>query len=355
MSYLFGFTREQRIAAIQDGNYALDVDQPTAQNMRLCLPLGVHGGTTEYDYSPYGNDATHVTPIARTVAKHPQFGAINVLDFDNVDDYLTVAADTSLDFSTPFTVTARYKPDSFPAGVNSDWGDGILSKGANDTLAGFFGLFLLSNDKAQFGIKDGVGGAKGAISAATLTAGTWHYLVGVWDGVNVIIYLDSVATIGAAAPDKPVLSGVLQIGRLGFGIYTYHIDGNLCDVTVRSGAMTPDLIALDDEQPELKYYPLNLRTISYATSGGSNILESISNTLITTDLATQTLDLNRSISNTLIPTQQITQTLPRFATNFHTGKSQIALVTSCPGAIQVPLKTSSPGSVQSNPNTSWSK
>lgn len=115
-----------------------------------------------------------------------------------------------------------------------------------DTTAGRQGyLFYAGADGThgtvwEFRVGD-AGGYKATIYGPTVTAGAWAHLVGVYDGFAITLYVNGVATAPVNVPSfSPNLTQPTRIGAT--TIPNRSWDGNVQEVAVYNGALTPDQV-----------------------------------------------------------------------------------------------------------------
>jgi len=133
-------------------------------------------GNTAFDSSANGNDGT--------INGNPQWveGMLNgALDFDGNGDYVDCGNDASLNLEGEITVSAWVSIRS----VASAWmcavakGENAWRISVNNTALSFhFGMTLWSN--AGYGVN----------GATAVGYNEWHHVTGVFDGSNVLLYLD---------------------------------------------------------------------------------------------------------------------------------------------------------------------
>jgi len=164
----------------------------------------------------------------------PTFNATGLIDsaisFDGFDDYINMSNSASLQFTSSLTIEAWINLDSF--GTGSDV-DSVLRKGEgnpNDYQLAIhdqkLALMIEENDDA------------GLESSASLTATTWYYLAGTWNGSLRRDYLNgsedgSGSKTGNIVPDtRDIYIG----GRSGTDLSTGVIDEVRASNTTRSAA-----------------------------------------------------------------------------------------------------------------------
>lgn len=148
--------------------------------------------------SPVGQSLSVSAPVASGehvievygCANYPQWATGDVLEFDGTDDVINCGSGATLDALTgTITIDAWVKPDS--AGENT-----------LGNIAGFggFNIWLRMEGTTACGFRIYVGTVgKSAVSpTGSVSYGSWHHVVGVFNGTNVLIYVDNVLTTGDA-------------------------------------------------------------------------------------------------------------------------------------------------------------
>ena len=165
----------------------------------------------------------------------PTFNATGRIDsavsFDGIDDYINMSNSASLQFTSSLTIEAWINLESFGSGSDVDI---VLRKGEgnpNDYQLAIhdqkLALMIVENDDA------------GLESTASLTATTWYYLAGTWNGSMRRVYLNgsedgSGPKTGPISP--PDARDIYIGGRLGTDLSTGVIDEVRASNTTRSVA-----------------------------------------------------------------------------------------------------------------------
>jgi hypothetical protein len=82
-----------------------------------------------------------------------------------------------------------------------------------------------------------------ASAPSAITAGEWHHICGVYDGANVILYVDGVQTVGSAltsALGSPTVDFVIGAEINSGALATHYFDGKISNVFVGTTAWTAD-------------------------------------------------------------------------------------------------------------------
>jgi glucose/arabinose dehydrogenase len=178
-------------------------------------------GSAARDASGSGNDGV-VSGAAWSAGG--RFGG--ALDFDGVDDWVTVADDDSLDMTGPLTLEAWVRPDTL-----GTW-DTVVMKEA----AGYFSYALYGTTAwaAPSGwARDAVAEAK-----QPLAANGWTHLAVTYDGTNTRLYVNGALVTSTASPfSLPNSDRPLRIG--GNGIWSGEFfDGLIDEVRVYNRTLT---------------------------------------------------------------------------------------------------------------------
>jgi hypothetical protein len=193
----------------------------------LALGFDEGVGTTTADASGNGNHGTLDGAAWTTSGKHG-----NALDFDGVDDLVSVADDPSLALTTSGTLSAWVNPD------DQRIDDPIFSKGDG------YGLFASDyNSMAPSGFI----GRHWLISETELVTGDWtHVAITFEQGAPVTVYIDgdAVPAWSADATHDPAFADwALTVGAA--TVWNNWFDGRVDDVRVYDEALTETEIETD--------------------------------------------------------------------------------------------------------------
>jgi hypothetical protein len=132
--------------------------------------------------------------------------ACHALQFDGVDDWVSVPDASELDALTPMTVEAWIKADSFPTEVQ------IVSHHDHGAKTGWV-LLIFQSGQMQFRYQ--FGGATNSAGGVPVSAGQWHHVAVTLDSGLVRLFLDGVLTQKSQIPNQVAedYSGPLAIGR----------------------------------------------------------------------------------------------------------------------------------------------
>ena len=194
-------------------------------------------GAAVTDASGRGNNGTIAGATRSSTAK---FG--KALDFDGVNDWVTVADSASLDLTTAGTLEAWVRSDN-PAKA---WQTVAMKEDpAHGSLA--YGLYATSS--VPFSNAWWVEDSVWAPDASRLAAATWTHLASTVQGSTQRLYVngalvDTRAVTGAA----PVSSGPLRVG--GNGVWSGEwFDGQIDEVRVYDRALSAAEILADRDKP----------------------------------------------------------------------------------------------------------
>jgi len=152
------------------------------------------------------------------------------IDFDGDDDFISVANSESLNFTNSLTIEAWINLTSFGSGSDVNI---ILRKGEGNPN----NYQLAVNDqKLALTIEENDGG--GLNSSASLSAMTWYYVVGTWNGTTRKVYIDGLedgsgSKSGSIVPDS---RAIYVGGRAGAGLSNGIIDEVRASDTSRNEA-----------------------------------------------------------------------------------------------------------------------
>lgn len=107
----------------------------------------------------------------------------SALDFDGSDNYVEVTHSTSINPIDSITVEAWINVDSLGGyrGIVGKWHSDLAKRSYLLTVDGVNVEFFICN------------GDNYLYASKPLTAGVWHYVVGTYDGANILVYVDGVA------------------------------------------------------------------------------------------------------------------------------------------------------------------
>jgi len=201
---------------------------PLAKGLVGCWLMNEQAGIRCIDSSPYGN---HGTMVGFGVPANLR--SAQGIKFDGVDDYVDAGNGASLDFGTgSFTVEAWMIFNSLPIDGANHGGIG----GA--TLVPGWNLFLVNN-LLRFYLRDAGNFASGDYGYSNLLTNRWYHIVGVRNGTNLYLYVDSIqrgTTSGSTA--NVTNSDALTFGRAASSWFNGTID----EVRIYNRALNKDEI-----------------------------------------------------------------------------------------------------------------
>ena len=261
-------------------NYTIiDSSLVLGMNLNNNPALG-ENSTHAYDFSASGNNGTISGATWTTSGKYG-----GALSFDGTDDYVDCGNDASLDITGDISVEAWINPiDSGEGGL------GHIFKKLNILMF----MKGAGDENIIFRIK--VGGAiKEAVSTGDVVSyNSWHYVVGVFDGTNVLVYVDGVKFTGSATagPIDGHSSADLIIGTDSVSA-SYTFNGTIDEVRIYNRALTADEIQMSYYSNLQKfssmqwYFQANITNLTNYTN---TALASVNNTLGYSDkTATRTI------------------------------------------------------------------
>lgn len=193
-------------------------------------------GPTVADLSGSGNAGTISGASWSTAGR---FG--NALQFDGVNDWVTVADAASLDLTTGLTIEAYVFPTVTPTGWRT-----LVAKEGTGTVPYFLHANTDSNQPVT-GLT--IGGNEWMLfGTAALPVNTWTHVAATYDGTTQRLFVNgtqvaSRAQTGAAA----VTTGPLRIG--GNGVYGEFFQGRIDEVRIYNRALSAAEIAADAGRP----------------------------------------------------------------------------------------------------------
>ena len=147
-----------------------------------------------------------------TLTNGPTFNSTGWIEFDGVDDRISVGNPTSLNFVTDVSCEVVFKRNS-----NAVTNLRLLSKGGGGASTSQNGFsYFGSNTSIAFACTNN---AVRNIQSATITTGKWYHVVGIIDQTSnkIKVYLNGVLTNNATLSGTGTMVGTsdLNIGMLG--------------------------------------------------------------------------------------------------------------------------------------------
>jgi hypothetical protein len=183
------------------------------------------------DSTPYGNDGTDYGATLTTDRKGQSNKAYS---FNGTNNYIALSDSTALKPTTALTVSSWVNPTDFTcAGVDTDCA--IFSKYSN--YHGYR-LFALSSGILGFSVCT-PSTCSYAWSSVAPSTGSWSHVVGVWDGVNMQIYINgtpSGSPVAVSTITQDTTAPTIGMASWYNGDY-FH--GSIDDVRVYNRALSP--------------------------------------------------------------------------------------------------------------------
>ena len=194
--------------------------------------LNQTSGTVATDSSILLNNGTYTNGVVLAAAGPYPGAGDKAADFDGSNDYVATSNEYNYDFSSPMSVAAWIKVDTFTKAYQA-----IVTKG--DTS------WRLTRDNTNNTVRFSCNGltTTGVASLTSVNDGAWHHVVGVYTGSLLQIYIDgvlnnSVAATGAISRN----SFTVQIGR-NAEVTSKEFDGRIHDVRIYSVALSASNVA----------------------------------------------------------------------------------------------------------------
>lgn len=210
------------------------ITQPPSLGLVGAWSFDETSGSTAGDASPHGN-AGLISGASRVTGKYN--GALN---FDGVDDWVTIEDDSTLDLTAGMTLEAWVKPET----LGTTWRT-VLIKEQSAQLA--YALYANTDG----GVPSGhvfTSGDIGVRGPAPLPVNQWSHLATTWDGATLRVFVNAVEVASTPLEGTAVeSSGALRIG--GNAIWPEWFDGAIDEVRVYDRALTAVEIAKDRDTP----------------------------------------------------------------------------------------------------------
>lgn len=164
-------------------------------------------GTSALDSSGNSNTATiNTSGITYGVAGALTNDPNKAFTFDGSTGYVDVPAGLSPTGLTTFSVECWFNTSGF--GSNSR----LVANGHTDSDHNGFQLYF-NGSRIEFEVGNGSVQAN-ASAVAGISNGTWYHIVGVYDGINILIYQNAVQTVGGSFSTTVSSDGhAISIGR----------------------------------------------------------------------------------------------------------------------------------------------
>ena len=191
-------------------------------------------GTGTADGSGRGNGGT-VSGATWTTGK---FGS--GLNFDGVNDWVTIADSASLDLTTAMTLEAWVLP-----AVSSNWRTAVFKEQTGDVAYSLYSSINTNVPRSEAVIG---GAARSVNGTAALTSGVWSHLSATYDGSTYRLFVNGAQVASTAATGNiAVSSGALRIG--GNNVWGEWFSGRIDEVRVYNRALTQAELQTDMNRP----------------------------------------------------------------------------------------------------------
>jgi hypothetical protein len=178
--------------------------------------------------------------IAPTASGLADIDNVYSMEFDGVNDYINAGTGSEL---KPNIVSCSV----WIKGAANTAYSRILSQDGPTGGADGYGFYVTTaTNEVVFAIKTDVTGTVTSSSSGVVLDGTWHHLVGTYDGSNVNIYVDG-NIVGSPVAGTAVLSygiGGLTIGCMSepTALPSYLFTGNIDEVAIFNYALDSDQV-----------------------------------------------------------------------------------------------------------------
>jgi sugar lactone lactonase YvrE len=159
------------------------------------------------------------------------------LQFDGVNDFVSIADKGNFDFNQNFTVEAWVKPLSFTSGNDHEYKalvSGVFSQ--PPFSGGGWVMYLGWQDYSEWGLSVCVPRCESA-ELKSLDINTWQHLAGVYDGNQIKIYLN-----GNEIDQYSQSGDVLDVNFVLFGYWISAFDGLMDEIRIWDVAISQDFI-----------------------------------------------------------------------------------------------------------------
>jgi hypothetical protein len=205
-------------------------DTSCGEDYALLLTLDEESAGTAADESPNSLNGTGVS-TTQVTGVHG-----NATLFDGSNSYMTVPHDAAISLADEFSVELWYRRD----GPSGDYE--VLAMKGNYNYA-----LVVYKDYIAFTYTDSTGDTPN-VFASGFNDGDWHHVVGVYDGSNVLIYVDGgLENTDSAGTEPATNSNDLYLG--GFGPGSYNLDGAIDQVRVHAFALSSGEVSDLFEEP----------------------------------------------------------------------------------------------------------
>ncbi len=168
------------------------------------------------------NGPTFTTNVAPVSFTNPY-----ALDFDGVDDYVSISDTRLIDDLKALTLAAWAEPDTVP----------LSDRAQYVSLGGGKASLLMQNSQFEFELQ--IDGSSYSVSGGTPFAGFWQHVAGTYDGETMRLYVNGSEVSSLA------MTGTVQSGNgVALNSSNEPYDGRLDDVRIYSSALDTNQLSL---------------------------------------------------------------------------------------------------------------
>jgi hypothetical protein len=213
-------------------NIAKDVSDNDEMDLIASWHFDEGNGSTVYDDS--GNNNKGILYGATWIAGISGFA----LEFDGINDYISVTDSNGLDINGNITIEVWIYPYSMP------WVAPLVFKGTNSSNYGYYLAFgqYYSNGCASFKLHSNDTKILWLDSISPLATGQWHYLSAVRAGDNASIYIDGIINNADSYFTSPIQTNNLPLKLGTYNDHSEFFHGILDEVSIYNYALTPSEI-----------------------------------------------------------------------------------------------------------------
>ena len=188
------------------------------------------------------------TSLASLTAAQERFAPVltaagkigRAIDFDGVNDYVSVADANSLDLTTGMTLEAWVQLDTV-----SSWRQVVLKEAPGDLAYSLYANTTSNRPQTDISAS---GGYKSAGVGPALTAGTWTHLALTYDNAQLRLYKNG-ALVAQTAATGAIQASTLPLRIGGNTIWGEYTDGRIDEVRVYNRALSAAEITTDMTKP----------------------------------------------------------------------------------------------------------
>ena len=228
------------------------------------------------------------------------------LTFDGVDDYVALPTETDYDFTTAITVASWIQVTSFGVAEQA-----IITKG--DTAWRL--ERNASTNAVQFTV-DGLATNTVVQGSVSVNDGAWHHVAGVYDGADLLLYVDGVLDNSVTATGAMDTNDISVYFGDNAEVAGRYFEGLMDDVYIYDTALTPSAILALAQESMLGWWKLDETTGTTANDdsayGNDGSLQNMDGSEWTTGRIDNGLDFDGSedwIDTTIASNLSITVTM----------------------------------------------